>query len=295
MIVLETFASVRAAATGSVGLVPTMGYLHEGHLSLVRRAVDDNDTAVVSLFVNPTQFDNPADIETYPRDIERDAMYAAEAGCHILFAPRVEEMYPDGSSTTVSVGGVTTEMEGQHRPGHFDGVSTVVAKLLAGVQPDRAYFGRKDAQQLAVVKALARDLAFPTTIIGMPAVREHDGLALSSRNVRLVGEDRARAAVISAALMDAAGAYEAGERDVETLKAAVGDAIGSFGIDVEYVELADAATARVVSEFGGEQFLAVAARVGAVRLIDNIWIDGESLTVDRGTMLAEPSILYGGT
>ncbi len=249
----------------------------------------------MSVFVNPTQFSNPTDIETYPRDIERDAMYAADAGCHILFAPRVEEMYPDGSSTTVSVGGVTIDMEGQHRPGHFDGVATVVSKLLAGIQPNRSYFGRKDAQQLAVVKALARDLAFPTTIVGMSAVRERDGLALSSRNVRLVGEDRARSTVISSALMDAADAYEAGERDVEVVRAAVGDAIRSFGIEVEYVELADAATARVASEFGGEQFLAVAAHVGTVRLIDNIWFDGDSHAVDRGTMLSEPSILYGGT
>ena len=294
MIVLETFDAVRAAATGTVGLVPTMGYLHEGHLSLVRRAVEDAETCVASVFVNPTQFESAEDIETYPRDIERDAMYAADAGCHILFAPRVDEMYPDGSSTTVSVGGVTNEMEGHHRPDHFDGVATVVTKLFAGIHPDFAYFGRKDAQQLAVVESLARDLSFPTRIVGMPVVRETDGLALSSRNVRLVGEDRARAAAISAALMDAADAYDQGDRDLDAIKARVGDAISAYGIDVEYVELADAATARVATEFAGDQFLAVAAKVGAVRLIDNVWIDGEAKRVDRGTRLGEPSILYGG-
>ena len=300
MKVVTTFADARAESQSRgksrsrVGLVPTMGYLHEGHLSLVERAASDSDCTIVSVFVNPLQFGDPNDLTTYPRDLERDVDLAADAGADIVFAPSVEEMYPPGSSTVVDVPGVSDAMEGVHRPGHFRGVATVVGKLFAGLRPDHAYFGRKDAQQLAVIETMARDLAFPVAVIGGPIVREHDGLALSSRNVRLTDDQRPAALTLSSGLFAAADRYEAGERSTAALIAAVAEHTTVPGVSLEYATVADATSAEPMQAFDGLQFLAVAARVGDVRLIDNITIDNDRATIDRGTRLDHPSILYGG-
>jgi pantoate--beta-alanine ligase len=295
MNVVQTFEDVRAIEEGSVALVPTMGYLHEGHLSLIREASRLADTVVVSIFVNPLQFGEARDLDTYPRDVDRDTALAAEAGATVVFAPSAEYMYPDVPETTVSVGAVSEGMEGSARPGHFAGVATVVAKLFAGVQPHSAYFGRKDAQQLAVVSTMAADLSFPVAVTGLPVVRETDGLALSSRNVRLDGVSRERARALSQGLMGAADAFEAGEASVSTLKDIAAERMDSHdGVDVEYIELADARTASISSTLAGVQFLATAARVGDVRLIDNVTFDSSTRTADRGVRLAHPSILYGG-
>lgn len=296
MITVRTFAEVIAISEGSVALVPTMGYLHEGHLSLIEDATTRATTTVVSLFVNPTQFGEPLDLATYPGDEDRDAALAAKAGANILFAPDVGEVYPNGygaDDVTVSVGSVADAMEGRHRPGHFEGVATVVAKLLAGTQPDVAVFGRKDAQQLAVVRRLASSLRIPTEIVGLPTVRERDGLALSSRNARLTADQRDLASRLSAALFAGADVIEGGVRDVSTVVDVVVETLDDVeGIDVEYVAVADASSAAEVDRIESDAFLAVAAFVGGVRLIDNVFIDSHDLSVDRGVRLEKPSILY---
>lgn len=296
MNVLTTFDDVRLHARGSVGLVPTMGYLHEGHLSLVDRSVTDCDTTVVSIFVNPLQFGDTMDLERYPRDLERDVSLAGRAGADLVFAPSIDYMYPTGAATTITVDGVSDHMEGPHRPGHFAGVATVVGKLLAGVQPDRAYFGAKDAQQVAVVTTMVRDLSFPVDIRMLPIVREADGLALSSRNVHLDAAHRASALTLSRGLMHAADLFEAGCRSSDELvDAAFAPMLADPGVAVDYVALADAATASPMSDVAGAQFLAVAATVGSVRLIDNVSIDADRGIADRGTRLTGPSLVYGGT
>ena len=296
MNLVHTFEDVRSSAVGSVGLVPTMGFLHEGHLSLIREASSRNDTVVVSVFVNPLQFGETRDLSTYPRDLDRDVALAFDAGATVVFAPDTDYMYPHQPETTVTVGKVAEGMEGTARPGHFAGVATVVAKLFAGVQPDASYFGRKDAQQLAVITTMATDLSFPVSVHGMPIVREADGLALSSRNVRLSAGHRGSAAALSAGLLAAADAFEAGEQSVDQIKNIAlrhMDAVPE--VSVEYVELADTRTAAIGRIADGVQFLATAARVGDVRLIDNVTLDSETRTVDRGVRLAHPSILYGGS
>lgn len=296
MIVVETFDAVREHAVGSVGLVPTMGFLHEGHLSLIEAAAADHGTVVMSLFVNPLQFGEPTDLDTYPRDLGRDVELAARAGAHVVFAPTVDYMYPHPPATSVSVAGVAEAMEGVARPGHFAGVATVVAKLFAGIQPDAAYFGRKDAQQLAVVTTMARDLSMPVDVIGMPIVREEDGLALSSRNVRLDSGSRRTATSLSRGLFRAGDLFEAGERSAAGLLTAVREELAAGGVDsVEYIEIADVTSAAVADRLEGMQFIATAARVGDVRLIDNVTLDSSSSTADRGIRLTQPSILYGGT
>ncbi len=290
---VSTFAEVRELNHGSVGLVPTMGFLHEGHLSLIAAADKEHDHVVVSVFVNPLQFGDARDLDTYPRDIERDAELAGTAGGDVLFVPSLGHMYPEGAATTVDVGSVGDAMEGVHRPGHFSGVATVVAKLFAGVQPDAAYFGQKDAQQLAVVSSIATDLAFPVDVRACPVVREHDGLALSSRNVRVGADDRLAALSLFRGLSTGADAFEAGERSVDAVVAAVlAETHRAGGVDVEYVSVADARSARVADGFEGKQFLAIAAQVGGVRLIDNVSIDVPRGIVDRGTRLTSRSILY---
>ena len=295
MIIVESFDAVRETATGSVGLVPTMGFLHEGHLSLIEEAARNHHTVVMSLFVNPLQFGEASDLDRYPRDLERDVDLAGAAGADIVFAPTVDYMYPEAPATTVTVAGVADAMEGATRPGHFAGVATVVAKLFAGVQPHAAYFGRKDAQQLAVVTTMARDLSMPVDVVGLPIVREADGLALSSRNVRLDPDARTIATALSRALVHGADLFEAGERSVSVVRDSVRSTLVEAGIDrIEYVELADETSAAVASEFSGRQFLATAARVGDVRLIDNVTLDSGTSTADRGVRLTEPSILYGG-
>jgi pantoate--beta-alanine ligase len=291
---LRTISEVRAAlesprrAGMTIGLVPTMGTFHEGHLSLIRRAREECDEVVVSLFVNPTQFNEVADLTAYPRDESRDAVLAADAGADLLFAPAVAEMYPNGFATTVSVAGLTDTLEGSSRGrSHFDGVTTVVTKLLIVVAPHVAYFGQKDAQQTLIVRRLVRDLGLPIRIGVCPTVREPDGLAMSSRNVRLTGEERERAVALHRALTEARVAVSGGERDAAAVKAAAVSELDRAGILTEYFELVSADTLTPVAEVEGPVLAVVAARVGDTRLIDN-----QMLTTDRGTAAlrrSEPS------
>jgi len=278
---LRTIAEVRAALAGprelrqSVALVPTMGALHRGHRALIERARAGCDHVVVSLFVNPRQFDDAGDLAAYPRDEARDAALAAEAGADLLFAPTDGELYPPGFATTVAVGGPAEGLEGAHRgAAHFDGVATVVLKLLLIVAPDAAYFGQKDAQQLAVVRRLATDLALPTRIEAVPTVRDPDGLALSSRNARLEPADRPRAAALARALEAAQAAVAAGEHDPAAVATAGRVAMAALQVEPEYLELVDPDTFAPLREIDGEALVAVAARVGGVRLIDNQCIRG---------------------
>jgi pantoate--beta-alanine ligase len=254
----------------SIGLVPTMGALHEGHLSLIRAARAENDVVVVSLFVNPAQFNEAGDLAAYPRDEARDAEAAAAAGADLLFAPPVEEVYPPGFSTTVRVSGLTEHLEGEHRgTGHFEGVATVVCKLLNMAGPDVAYFGQKDAQQAAVVRRLVRDLDIPARIAVCPTVREPDGLARSSRNVHLKGADRDRALALAKALEAARHAVDSGERDPDAVAAAGRAAMARLGVEPEYLALVSPDDLLPVQRINGAVLVAVAARVGSTRLIDN--------------------------
>ena len=294
MRVTATFAETRAAARGITALVPTMGFLHEGHLSLIEAARERADTVVVSLFVNPLQFDQAADLDRYPRDQARDAALAEAAGGDLLFAPSPGEMYPTPPATRVSLPALSAELEGPYRPGHLEGVAIVVAKLYAGLAPHLAFFGRKDAQQLAVVTRLAADLSFPVEVVGCPTVREQDGLALSSRNVFLPAGDRGAALSISRGLMAAADAAGAGERAGAVLEGIVAGELAAAGLPApDYVALADAAAAVRIPVLDRPAFLAVAVRVGPVRLIDNVRLEPDG-TADRGRWLAGPSILYTG-
>lgn len=291
MEVTRTFSATRSLYEGKVGLLPTLGYFHEGHLRLMDLLRDQCDTLVVSLFVNPTQFNQANDFEAYPRDEERDTALAAEHGVDVLFAPEQMEVYPGESVTTVEVVGVTDEMEGRHRPGHFIGVATVVAKLFAGLRPDASMFGRKDAQQVTVLKAMVRDLRFPIEIVEAPVVREPDGLALSSRNVRLTKEDRYEALAISRGLFQASEQVDAGERRGDRLEATVERSMRQ--LDIDYVKLASQETMKPIANLDQPAVLAVAAHVGAVRLIDNVafdMVDGRPAP-DRGILLDEPSEL----
>ncbi len=287
MRIVTTFEEARRATAGRVGLVPTMGYLHEGHLSLAAAARPEADTVTMSLFVNPLQFGEGEDLDRYPRDLERDAELAEAVGVDILFAPPLDEMYPTPPVTRVSVAGLTDRMEGAARPGHFDGVATVVAKLLAGLRPDRAFFGRKDAQQVAVVRRMVSDLSLPVEIVACPIIRSADGLALSSRNAYLSDEERDRALALSRGLTAAADAADAGERNGSVLETLVVNVLqGEVGVDPEYVELASVDEVQPLAYLDRPAFLAVAARVGATRLIDNIHLDpAESVVADRGMRL----------
>lgn len=292
----ETRQAVRELGGGPLGFVPTLGYWHEGHVALADRARDECGVVVASIFVNPLQFDQPSDLDAYPRDVERDAALAATAGVDVLFVPSPAAMYPTDPQTRVSVGRLAERLEGAHRPGHFEGVATVVAKLFAGIQPDRAYLGRKDAQQLAVVTRMTHDLSFPVTICPISTVREFDGLALSSRNARLTPGGRAAAVALSTGLMRAADAVEAGERSSAALAAIAARAMaGAPGVEPEYAEVANADDIEPVDEIHRSSFLAVAAQVGEVRLIDNLYldVDGDRITPDRGTWLNRSSTVYG--
>lgn len=290
MLIVESPQQARTGERGTLGLVPTMGYLHEGHLSLVEAARRICDFVVISLFVNPLQFDEQSDLDRYPRDFERDASLAEEAGVDLLFAPPLEVMYPTDPLTRVIVSGVTDHMEGEHRPGHFDGVATVATKLFAALRPDRAFFGRKDHQQLVMIRRLHTDLSFPGEVVGCPTIRESDGLALSSRN--LFVRDRDRALSISRGLEAAGAAVEAGERRREALVDLVEDHLALDTVD--YVELASQQDARPLPRLDRPAFLAVAGRVGGVRLIDNLPLDlvGEMFVPDSGVRLDRPSMLY---
>jgi len=261
-----------------IGLVPTMGYFHEGHLSLMRGAGEECDVVVVSLFVNPTQFGPGEDLGSYPRDEDRDAELAALAGVDLLWMPDAEEVYPEDFSTTVDVdAALTGVLDGapeRRGPSHFRGVTTIVAKLFNCVQPQIAYFGRKDAQQAVVIERMVRDLDFPIEVKVLPTVRDKDGLALSSRNAYLSAEQRERAVVLSRALESAGRAAREGERSTASLVAAVEGELRNAGIDPEYVEARDAEDLTPVTELNGRPvLLAVAAQVGRARLIDNVVID----------------------
>jgi pantoate--beta-alanine ligase len=274
---MSTISEVRAvldearARGARVGMVPTMGALHEGHLSLIRIARAENDMVVVSIFVNPAQFGPSEDLAKYPRDLERDRRVAEEAGADLIFNPSVVEMYPEAYSTWVDVEGLTAGLCGRSRPGHFRGVCTVVSKLFAICRPDRAYFGEKDAQQLAVIKRMVRDLNTPVQIVPCPTVREADGLAMSSRNVRLTPEQRAQAPVLHRALELARELVRKGERDAATLDGAIRSVLVEAPLgEVDYVEIVDAANLTPISTIAGESLIAVAVRFGDVRLIDNL-------------------------
>jgi pantoate--beta-alanine ligase len=282
MRILRTTPGLRTAlrparrADRAIGLVPTMGALHEGHLSLIRAAREQTHEVVVSLFVNASQFDDADDLAAYPRDEERDAALAQEAGADILFAPPPEIMYPAGFSTEVRVGGPLTEtLEGAHRgPEHFHGVTTVVTKLLNMVQPDAAFFGQKDAQQALVIRKLVRDLDLEVRIEIAPTVREPDGLALSSRNARLHGDNRRRALALNNALRAAAQAAADGERDAAAIAQVARAQMQELQVEPEYLELVNPEDLTPVHVIRGDTLVAVAARVGEVRLIDNTIISG---------------------
>ncbi len=254
-----------------VGLVPTMGYLHEGHLALAKRSVAENDLTVMSVFVNPIQFGANEDLATYPRDLAGDVAKAASVGVDYVFAPEPADMYPEGFAASINLTGVTETLCGASRPGHFQGVCVVITKLFNLVQPTNAYFGQKDGQQLAVLKKLARDFNMPVKINGVPIVREADGLAKSSRNVYLDEECRKQALVLNQSLQAAKKLYDAGERDAEVIKAAVRAHIQTASLaDIEYVEIVDALTMQPVSRPEGQVMLALAVRFKTTRLIDNI-------------------------
>jgi pantoate--beta-alanine ligase len=267
---LRSALEPRRGEAARIGLVPTMGYFHEGHLSLMRRAREACDVVVVSLFVNPTQFNDPADLEAYPRDETRDAAMAQSAGVDFLFAPSATEMYAHDASTAVSVDRVSEPLEGESRgPGHFRGVATVVAKLFNIVQPTVAYFGQKDAQQALVIRRMVRDLNFPLRVEVCPTVREVDGLAMSSRNVRLSATARAQALALKHGLDAAAAAVARGERDPAKVERDGREAMKGFRVEPEYFAVVSAESLSAMRSLSGEILLAVAARVGGVRLIDN--------------------------
>jgi len=268
---IDEFRTWRHAIEGEVGLVPTMGYLHEGHLSLVRAARRENTHVVVSIFVNPTQFAPNEDLARYPRDEERDLRLLEREGVDGVFAPRVGEMYAQGFSTYVTVEGLTGRLEGASRPTHFRGVTTVVLKLFNIIQPDRAYFGQKDAQQLAVIRRMTRDLDLPVRIVGMPIVREPDGLAMSSRNAYLTPEQRTAATVLRRALAAAEGLFEDGVHDAAQIRRRVEGVIAEEPLaEVDYVSVADAETLEELQAFDAPALVSLAARFGQTRLIDNV-------------------------
>ncbi len=275
--VLRTRAELRAALGAvprPVGLVPTMGWLHDGHRSLIQRARSDNPTVVATIFVNPRQFNQPEDFTKYPRNEARDLAVCADEGVDLVWAPPVDEVYVPGFDTTVAVGAIASPLEGRARPGHFDGVATVVAILFGLIGAEHAYFGQKDAQQVMVIRRMARDLALPTEVIACPTVREPDGLALSSRNVHLSPAERAAAPVLRRALLAAGAEWRAGERSAEVLRRTMRATLAAEPLaGPEYVSVADALTLRELDELDGPALLSLAVRFGSTRLIDNELLD----------------------
>jgi len=271
--VVRTRAELRGAlgeAPRPIGLVPTMGWLHAGHRALMQRSRVDSSTSVASIFVNPRQFNEASDFEQYPRNEQSDIAICAEEGVDIVFAPPVEEVYVDGFDTKVMVGAVARPLEGAARPGHFEGVATVVAILFNLVGAERAYFGQKDAQQVMVIRRMALDLAIPTEVIACPTVRESDGLALSSRNVHLSPEERAAAPVLHRALVAARERWAAGERAAEALRREMRSVLADEPLaDVEYVSVADGETLAELERVDRPALASLAARFGSTRLIDN--------------------------
>jgi pantoate--beta-alanine ligase len=274
MQVLDTIAAVRrwrARVPLPVGFVPTMGYLHEGHLSLVQRAQAENATVAVSIFVNPTQFGPDEDFQRYPRDPERDYALLARVGVDAVFTPEVEAMYPPGASTVVEVEGLSTILEGASRPGHFRGVATVVSKLFHIIEPQRAYFGEKDYQQLQVIQQMVRDLRMAVEVIGCPTIREPDGLAMSSRNVYLSPTERQAARMLSQALFQVDAAVKSGTREAATLASIVGDILGREPlIRMDYVAIVHPRSLQPLAMVGPEgAVVCLAVWIGRTRLIDN--------------------------
>jgi len=270
---MDELRPARLSFSGTVGLVPTMGYLHEGHLSLIRRARDECDHTVVSIFVNPAQFGPKEDLDKYPRDLERD-LRLIEPYTDLVWMPSAEEMYSQGYQTWVEVEAMTRPLEGAMRPGHFKGVTTVVAKLFNAVQPHKAYFGQKDAQQAAVIRQMVRDLNFPIEIVVCPIVREPDGLAMSSRNVYLDAEQRQAATVLYRSLSAAKSAYYKGERDAEKLRQVMKGMIDDEPLaQVQYVSCADYDTLEELDMVKGKTLLSMAVFIGKTRLIDNFVLE----------------------
>ena len=270
---LDELRSARLSLDGTVGLVPTMGYLHEGHLSLIRRAREECDHVLVSIFVNPTQFGPKEDLSRYPRDLERD-FHLIEPFTDLVWTPSDEIMYPQGYQTWVEVEAITQPLEGAMRPGHFRGVTTVVAKLFNAAQPHRAYFGQKDAQQAAVIRQMTRDLSYPIEIVVCPIVRESDGLAMSSRNVYLDPEQRKAATVLYRSLSAAKELIESGERDAEKVRGKMKEVLAGEPLaEVQYVSCADYDTLKELNEIKGKAFLSMAVIIGKTRLIDNFVLE----------------------
>jgi pantoate--beta-alanine ligase len=276
--VLTRGGDVRALVTQArregktVGLVPTMGALHAGHLSLVDAAAAENDLVVVTIFVNPTQFNNPDDLAKYPRTVDADVAQLAAHGCHVVFAPAVEEMYGPHHATFVVPAGVAESLEGEHRPGHFRGVATIVLKLFNIVPADVAYFGRKDYQQSLVVEQIVRDLDVPITIKVLPTVRERDGLAMSSRNVRLSPDERRQAVAIHESLQLAADLVSGGERDEAVIRSRMREHLRAADVKLDYLQLVAEGTVTPVQRVTGRTVALVAGCVGQTRLIDNLTI-----------------------
>jgi len=271
VVTLDELRLARSKLIEPIGLVPTMGFLHDGHLSLVRQARLECTSVVVSIFVNPTQFGPHEDLDKYPRDLQRDLNLLASAGVDLVWTPTNEVMYPSGYQTWVNVEEVSKPMEGAMRPGHFRGVATVVAKLFNAIQPQRAYFGQKDAQQVVVIRQMSRDLDFPIEIAVCPTMREPDGLAMSSRNVYLSSDERPAAVVLSRGLFLAKAAFEAGERDANHLRKVVLDSLATEpSVKVQYVSCAHPDTLQELEGLVNQALLSLAVTIGKTRLIDNI-------------------------
>jgi len=283
MQIIETIAELKSIIKDfknnkkTIGFVPTMGYLHEGHLSLLQKAKEQNDIVVLSIFVNPTQFGKGEDFESYPKKLDKDALLAKEVGTDILFQPSVTEMYPGGYKTFVDVETITNALCGKSRPGHFKGVTTVVNKLFNIVTPDRAYFGQKDAQQVAVIEQMVRDLSMNLEIIPCPIIREADGLAMSSRNVYLTADERKAALILSRSLFDAKKRIEQGEKNADLIKDYISNTIQKEPLaQIDYIEIVNAVTLEDLQSIDGDVLIALAVKFGKARLIDNIRLEVSS-------------------
>jgi pantoate--beta-alanine ligase len=276
MRIITSVADMRRArreSAGSVGLVPTMGALHEGHLSLVRHARAHDDTVVASIFVNPTQFGPGEDYARYPRDPDRDLALLRDLGTDFVFMPPAEDVYPEGFDTYVQVEKLTQRLEGAHRPGHFRGVATVVTKLFNVVQPHRAYFGQKDAQQLAVIRRLTRDLDLPVEVVGLPTVREPDGLAMSSRNTYLSAKERQAAVVLHRSLEAAQELWRSGVHDASRIRGRMNEVLAAEPLArIDYVSVAEAEALEELETVDREALVSLAVRFGSTRLIDNVML-----------------------
>jgi pantoate--beta-alanine ligase len=273
---IKNIIKIQKKAGKTIGFVPTMGFLHNGHISLINKAVSENDFTIISIFVNPIQFGPNEDYNRYPRDMEGDITKAEEAGADIVFLPSNDEMYPDGYSTYVDVYGITDKLCGRSRPGHFKGVCTVVLKLFNIVKPDKAYFGQKDAQQVAVIYKMVKELDLDIIIVTCPIVRESDGLALSSRNVYLSSEERKEALVLYQSLNEAKAIFEGGERNCNIIREQIIEKINSKKhASIDYVEILEAGTLEYVNEIKSSVLIALAVKFGKTRLIDNMILEVE--------------------